>query len=109
MLELPDSKTSRVTFNEITQKVVVQSIANPRAIDTDLARGYSQPRNRTRDFCIAGRFFTTEPLGKPPIILTVITQRLIHVPTGLLEAFDCGTSARNSNYWVTAMYICSFS
>ena len=36
LLELPDSKTSRVTFNEITQKVVVQSIANPRAIDTDL-------------------------------------------------------------------------
>ena len=36
LLELPDSKTSRVTFNEITQKVVVQSIANPRAIDMDL-------------------------------------------------------------------------
>ena len=36
LLQLPDEKTSRVTFNEITQKVVVQSIENPRAIDTDL-------------------------------------------------------------------------
>ena len=36
LLELPDSKTFRVTFNEITQKVVQQSIAAPRAIDYDL-------------------------------------------------------------------------
>ena len=33
LLQLPDEKTYRVTFNEITQKVVAQSIANPRAID----------------------------------------------------------------------------
>ena len=36
LLRLPEDKTHRVTFNEITQKVVVQSIANPRAIDADL-------------------------------------------------------------------------
>ena len=36
LLELPDSKTCRVTFNEITQKVVSESIAHPRAIDYDL-------------------------------------------------------------------------
>ncbi len=36
LLDLPDSKTCRVTFNEITQKVVTESIANPRAIDTAL-------------------------------------------------------------------------
>ena len=36
LLNLPDSKTFRVTFNEITQKVVQQSIANPRAIDDNL-------------------------------------------------------------------------
>jgi len=36
LLGLPDEKTKRVTFNEITQKVVVSSIANPRAIDNDL-------------------------------------------------------------------------
>ena len=36
LLNLPDAKTHRVTFNEITQKVVRQSIANPREIDYDL-------------------------------------------------------------------------
>ena len=33
LLQLPDEKAYRVTFNEITQKVVTQSIQNPRAID----------------------------------------------------------------------------
>ncbi len=36
LLQLPDSKTCRVTFNEITQKVVRESIASPREIDYDL-------------------------------------------------------------------------
>ncbi len=36
LLELPDDKSKRVTFNEITQKVVKESIANPRSIDYDL-------------------------------------------------------------------------
>ena len=33
LLQLPEEKAHRVTFNEITQKVVQQSIENPRAID----------------------------------------------------------------------------
>ncbi len=33
LLQLPDDKTYRVTFNEITQKVVSESIQNPRGID----------------------------------------------------------------------------
>ncbi len=36
LLELPEDKTYRVTFNEITQKVVKESIEKPRAIDYDL-------------------------------------------------------------------------
>ena len=36
LLELPEDKTYRVTFNEITQKVVQQSIAAPRTIDYNL-------------------------------------------------------------------------
>ena len=36
LLKLPDSKAFRVTFNEITEKVVKEAIANPRAIDADL-------------------------------------------------------------------------
>ena len=36
LLDLPESKARRVTFNEITQRVVRESIANPRDIDYDL-------------------------------------------------------------------------
>ncbi len=36
LLKLPDESTHRVTFNEITQRVVRESIANPRSIDMDL-------------------------------------------------------------------------
>ena len=36
LLELPDEKTRRVTFNEITKKVVQESIQQPRAIDQNL-------------------------------------------------------------------------
>lgn len=36
LLELPEEKTHRVTFNEITQKVVRESIEKPRGIDYSL-------------------------------------------------------------------------
>ena len=36
LLGLPDSKARRVTFNEITQKVVSESIQSPRQINQDL-------------------------------------------------------------------------
>lgn len=36
LLELPDEKAKRVTFNEITKKVVSESIMAPREIDKDL-------------------------------------------------------------------------
>ena len=36
LLGLPDEKAHRVTFNEITQKVVRESIRNPRSIDYNL-------------------------------------------------------------------------
>ena len=36
LLNIPDDKTYRVTFNEITKNVVSQSIAAPRAIDQNL-------------------------------------------------------------------------
>ena len=36
LLQLPDEKTCRVAFNAITQKVVTEAIAQPRAIDQDL-------------------------------------------------------------------------
>ena len=36
LLDLPDDKARRVTFNEITKKVVTDSIQHPRAIDQNL-------------------------------------------------------------------------
>ncbi len=36
LLGLPDERTYRVTFNEITKKVVTESIAQPRTIDQNL-------------------------------------------------------------------------
>lgn len=36
LLNIPDQAVCRVTFNEITKKVVQESIANPRTIDMDL-------------------------------------------------------------------------
>ena len=36
LLELPESKTRRVTFNAITQKTVTEAISQPRGIDYDL-------------------------------------------------------------------------
>ena len=36
LLDLPEDRTCRVTFNEITKKVVNEAIASPRRIDMDL-------------------------------------------------------------------------
>lgn len=44
MLGIPDDKTYRVTFNEITKKVVNDSIARPRAIDMDLVNAQQARR-----------------------------------------------------------------
>ncbi|WP_130868776.1 type I DNA topoisomerase [Intestinimonas massiliensis (ex Afouda et al. 2020)] len=44
MLGIPDDKTYRVTFNEITKKVVNDSISHPRAIDMDLVNAQQARR-----------------------------------------------------------------
>jgi len=44
LLKLPENRTFRVTFNEITQKVVRNSIDNPRAIDMDLVNAQQARR-----------------------------------------------------------------
>ncbi|MBQ7566084.1 MAG: type I DNA topoisomerase [Oscillospiraceae bacterium] len=36
LLDIPDEKTQRITFNEITKRVVLDSIKSPRKIDSDL-------------------------------------------------------------------------
>ena len=44
LLDLPDEKAYRVTFTEITKKVVNDSIAHPRAIDMDLVNAQQARR-----------------------------------------------------------------
>lgn len=44
LLDLPDGKARRVTFNEITKKVVKESIGNPRDIDEDLVNAQQTRR-----------------------------------------------------------------
>ena len=44
LLELPDEKARRVTFNEITKKVVNESIAHPRNIDDNLVNAQQARR-----------------------------------------------------------------
>ena len=43
LLNLPDEKTRRVTFNEITKKVVQESIQEPRDIDQNLVDARRPP------------------------------------------------------------------
>ena len=47
------------SVHEISQAKIPEYVAMPSS------RGSSQPRDRTRASCIAGRFLTTEPSGKP--------------------------------------------
>ena len=44
VLNVPKEKTCRVTFNEITRKVVTESIASPREIDQDLVNAQQARR-----------------------------------------------------------------
>ncbi len=44
LLKLPEERTHRVTFNEITQRVVRESIAAPRTIDMDLVNAQQARR-----------------------------------------------------------------
>ena len=61
----------------ILQAGMLESVTMPSS------RGSSQPRDRTRvssSSCIAGGFFTTEPLGKPvPVWLCAHGKNFLHV------------------------------
>ena len=47
----------------ILQARILELVAVP------FSRGSSKPRDQTQVSCISGRFFTTEPLGKPIVII----------------------------------------
>ena len=48
----------------------IRGISQTRILEwvtVSFSRGSSQPRDQTHVSCMAGRFFTNEPLGKPSI------------------------------------------
>ena len=66
------------------------------------SRGSSQPRARTRVFCIAGRFFTIEPPGKPQEFST-FTKTILHTHTqNLWRSWFCKT--QKGRKWVNESY-----
>ena len=65
LLEIPDDKARRVTFNEITKKVVTESIQAPRDIDMDLVN--AQQARRVLDRLVGYKLspMLWRKLGKP--------------------------------------------
>ena len=62
-------------------------------VATSYFRGTSQPRDRTPGFsvsCTAGRFFTTEPPGKPPNYNIFILINLVDYIVGLIHKYCPG-------------------
>ena len=58
-----DCSPSGSSVHGISQKRILEWVASP------FSRGPSWPRDRTSVSCIAGRFFTIEPPGKPRLML----------------------------------------
>ena len=73
LLDLPDDKARRVTFNEITKKVVQESIQHPRAIDQDLVDAQQARRVLDLDTPGKGILFTVPLSGVsaqiPPVLI----------------------------------------
>ena len=75
------------------------------------SRGSFQPRNQTHVSCLAGRFFTTEPPGKPSYLYSTIFKKgeswhSIQRQRGkqVKEAFLCmerGTGKKRGGKWQT--------
>ena len=65
LLEIPDEKAHRVTFNEITKKVVTESILAPREINMDLVN--AQQARRVLDRLVGYKLspLLWRKLGKP--------------------------------------------
>ena len=64
VLDVPKEKTCRVTFNEITRKVVTESIANPRDIDQDLVDAQQARRVLSALTLLQIQSYVTEESGK---------------------------------------------
>ena len=75
---LPGSSVHAILYARLLEWVAMPS-----------SRGSSQPRDRTQVFCIAGRFFTAEPPGKPYLLLyaqAISFKKKLCLPKRLVEA-----------------------
>ena len=95
VLGIPESKTCRVTFNEITRKVVTESIAAPREINRDLVDAQQARRMLDR---IVG--YQLSPLLWKKIRRGLSAGRVQSVATRLVVEREAEISAfQPKEYW----------
>ena len=95
LLELDEKKTRRVTFNEITKKVVSASIAAPRGIDQDLVD--AQQARRLLDRVVG---YQISPIMWRKIRRGLSAGRVQSVATRLVDDRDREIDAfRAEEYW----------
>ena len=95
LLELPDGKTRRVTFNEITKKVVLESIRAPRDIDQNLVD--AQQARRILDRLVG---YEISPVMWRKIRRGLSAGRVQSVATRMVDDRDREIAAfRPEEYW----------
>ncbi|MBO5340845.1 MAG: type I DNA topoisomerase [Oscillospiraceae bacterium] len=95
LLDIPDSKTYRVTFNEITPRVVTESIAAPRPIDKNLVD--AQQARRILDRIVG---YQLSPLLWKKIRRGLSAGRVQSVATRLVvEREDEIRAFQSQEYW----------
>ena len=95
LLDIPDEKTYRVTFNEITKRVVTESIAAPRAIDANLVD--AQQARRVLDRVVG---YQLSPLLWKKIRRGLSAGRVQSVATRLVvEREEEIRAFRSQEYW----------
>jgi len=95
LLKLSDEQTRRVTFNEITKKVVQESIAQPRAIDQDLVD--AQQARRVLDRIVG---YKISPVMWKKIKKGLSAGRVQSVATRMVDDRDAEIAAfQPEEYW----------
>ena len=95
LLDLPDEKTRRVTFNEITKKVVQESIQEPRGIDQDLVD--AQQARRILDRVVG---YQISPVMWKKIKPKLSAGRVQSVATRMVDDRDAEIAAfQPEEYW----------
>ena len=95
LLDLPDEKTKRVTFNEITKNVVQESIREPRSIDQNLVD--AQQARRILDRIVG---YQISPVMWKKIKPKLSAGRVQSVATRMVDDRDAEIEAfKPEEYW----------